>query len=102
MLLIPCPHCGSRPENEFRYAGEAHIARPAKLAEVDDAAWADFLYMRSNTKGIHFERWRHIHGCARFFNAVRDTVSDKIIASYKAGEPKPDIAALLAAKDAPP
>ncbi|OYV41918.1 MAG: hypothetical protein B7Z80_00245, partial [Rhodospirillales bacterium 20-64-7] len=24
MLLIPCPWCGVRPENEFRYAGQAH------------------------------------------------------------------------------
>ena len=26
---------------------------------------------------------------ARFFNAVRDTVTDKFIMTYKAGEPKP-------------
>ena len=38
-----------------------------------------------------FERWRHIHGCARFFNAVRDTVTDKFVMTYKAGEPKPDL-----------
>jgi len=30
-----------------------------------------------------------MHGCARFFNAVRDTVTDKFIMTYKAGEPKP-------------
>ena len=40
-------------------------------------------------RGIIFERWRHIHGCARFFNAVRDTVTDKFLMTYKAGEPKP-------------
>ena len=34
------------------------------------------------------ERWRHIHGCGRFFNAVRDTVSDKFEVTYKAGEPR--------------
>ena len=78
MLLIACPWCGARPENEFRYGGEAHIARPRDPASVDDAAWADFLYMRSNPKGMHAERWRHIHGCGRFFNCVRDTVSDRI------------------------
>ena len=36
--------------------------------------------MRSNPKGRHTERWRHIHGCGRFFNCVRDTVSDRIAA----------------------
>ncbi len=56
---------------------------------VDDAAWADFLYMRSNPKGMHAERWRHMHGCGRFFNCVRDTVSDRIIATYKPGETPP-------------
>jgi sarcosine oxidase, subunit delta len=100
MLLISCPICGARPEIEFRYAGEAHMARPTKPVELDDAAWADFLYMRSNRKGLHTERWRHIHGCARYFNAVRHTVSDRIIATYKAGEPQPDGEALLAALQA--
>jgi len=96
MLLIPCPHCGVRPENEFRYGGEAHIARPPRPTELDDAAWAEFLYLRTNPKGVHVERWRHIHGCARFFNAVRHTVSDRIVATYKAGEARPDVDALVA------
>ena len=100
MLIIPCPYCGPRPEIEFRYAGEAHVARPEKPAEVDDAGWADFLYMRSNPKGLHYERWRHNFGCARYFNAVRHTVSDRIVATYKSGEPQPDGAALLAALQA--
>ena len=91
MLLITCPWCGARPENEFRYGGEAHIARPRDPASVDDQAWADFLYMRSNPKGAHYERWRHIHGCGRFFNCMRDTVSDRILATYRPGDPKPDL-----------
>jgi sarcosine oxidase subunit delta len=89
MLLIACPWCGMRPENEFRYGGEAHIARPSDPASRDDAAWAEFLYLRSNPKGVHAERWRHIHGCGRFFNCVRDTVSDRILATYRPGEAPP-------------
>ena len=85
MLIIPCPYCGPRPENEFRYAGEAHIARPADPEALSDAAWADFLYMRTNPKGRHAERWRHVHGCGRFFNCVRDTVTDRIERTYPAG-----------------
>jgi sarcosine oxidase subunit delta len=98
MLLIPCPYCGKRPEIEFRHGGEAHIARPRDPGAVDDEAWAAFLYARTSPKGITIERWRHIHGCARFFNCVRHTVSDRIIATYKAGEPRPDVDALLAAQ----
>lgn len=83
MLLIPCPWCGPRPENEFHYGGEAGIARPLDPAGVDDAAWADFLYMRTNPKGMHRERWRHQFGCGRFFNATRDTVTDRIAGTGK-------------------
>jgi sarcosine oxidase subunit delta len=95
MLLIRCPYCAmERPEIEFRYAGEAHLARPAETTGLSDEQWADFLYMRSNPKGLHVERWHHVHGCGRFFNAVRHTVSDRILATYAAGEARPDLNAL--------
>ncbi len=51
MLLIPCPWCGPRPENEFRYCGQAHVVRPADPSVVDDAEWAAYLYLRDNPKG---------------------------------------------------
>jgi sarcosine oxidase, subunit delta len=89
MLLIPCPWCGSRPENEFHHGGEAHVVRPDDPSPVSDAAWADFLYNRTNPKGLHAERWRHIHGCGRFFNCVRDTVTDRIVTTYRPGEERP-------------
>ena len=100
MLLIDCPYCGLRPELEFRYGGEAHIARADDPSKLDDDAWTAFLYVRSNPKGLHYERWRHIHGCARFFNAVRDTVSDFFVATYVIGEPKPDLPTLMREKEA--
>lgn len=93
MLLIGCPYCGSRPELEFAYGGEAHIARPLQPAELDDEQWNAFLNLRSNPRGPHAERWRHVHGCGRFFNAVRDTRDDRILATYKVGEPKPEVTA---------
>ena len=89
MLLICCPHCGSRPELEFVYGGEAHIARPADPMSLDDESWTTFLYVRRNPKGLHAERWRHLHGCGRFFNVQRDTLSDAIVSTYPAGEPAP-------------
>ena len=90
MLLIPCPICGPRPELEFTYGGEAHVARPSDPSAVDDEAWAAHLYARSNPKGLHAERWRHVHGCGRFLNAVRDTVSDRFVTSYPACAPRPE------------
>ena len=90
MLLIECPYCDEeRPEIEFDYAGEAHIERPREPAQVSDVAWMEHLFIRSNARGVHFERWRHTHGCARFFNAVRDTVTDKFLLTYKAGRHRP-------------
>jgi sarcosine oxidase, subunit delta len=93
MLLINCPHCGmARPEIEFRYGGEAHVARAADPGTLNDEELANFLYFRSNPKGVLAERWRHNFGCGRFFNCLRDTLSDKIIAVYKADEPRPNAA----------
>ena len=84
MLLIPCPYCGKRPELEFSYGGQAHVARPRP--DAAGAEWSAFQYERSNTRGPHAERWRHIHGCGRFFNVVRDTTTDQILRSYRSGE----------------
>ena len=86
MLLIPCPYCGDRPEIEFRGGGEAHVARAADPASLSDEAWAEFLFYRTNPKGMMAERWNHAHGCQRWFNALRDTVSDRILESYRMGE----------------
>jgi sarcosine oxidase subunit delta len=94
MLLIQCPYCGDRCEIEFRHAGEAHIPRPITPASLSDTEWADYLYNRANPKGLHIERWRHVHGCGRFFNAVRDTLSDFFVMTYKLDDQRPDLVAL--------
>lgn len=75
MLLIKCPWCGERAEMEFTYGGEADIVRPTHSDQVDDRAWADYLFMRRNTFGRFREQWVHTHGCGRWFIAERDTRS---------------------------
>ncbi len=90
MMLIECPICKEkRPELEFRYAGEAHIARPENPSALSDQEWSKYLFIRTNPRGTHFERWVHTHGCAKFFNAVRNTVTDKFVMTYKCDEPRP-------------
>jgi len=91
MLLIPCPYCGPREETEFSYGGEAHIERPKNPDKLGEAAWADYLFMRSNTKGVLLERWCHSHGCRRWFNAARDTVTYEILAVYEMGKKPPKL-----------
>jgi sarcosine oxidase subunit delta len=88
MLLVHCPHCGPRPETEFHCGGEAHIARPDP-ATASDEVWAAYLFFRKNPKGVQHERWHHTQGCRRWFNAARDTVSDRFLAFYGPGEPPP-------------
>ena len=99
MLLIPCPFCGERDETEFHCGGEAHIMRPKQPGALSDDQWADYLFMRTNPKGVHFERWRHVHGCGRWFNVARGTRSDRILRVYPIGAPRPSVEA--PAPDAP-
>lgn len=89
MLQIPCPWCGPRDETEFGYGGQAHVPYPADPAALDDAAWGEFLFVRDNPKGWFAERWVHVHGCRRWCNVLRHTVTNEIAASYRPGEPRP-------------
>ena len=95
MFLIDCPHCGTRDQSEFVYAGEAHRPRPAFHDDLSEEDWARFVFMRSNPKGVHAERWVHAAGCRRFFHALRNTATDVFLATYEVGEPRPEVEADL-------
>ena len=89
MFSIECPWCGERDESEFNCVGEAHIERPLDTEKLSDEEWADYVFMRSNPKGLHREQWLHTAGCRRYFNAERDTVSYRFVGTYKIGEKAP-------------
>ncbi|WP_327341962.1 sarcosine oxidase subunit delta family protein [Streptomyces europaeiscabiei] len=89
MLLITCPWCGPRDEAEFHYGGQAHVPYPETPSALTDEEWARYLFFRDNTKGPFAERWSHAAGCRTWFNAVRDTSTNEILAVYRAGEPRP-------------
>lgn len=93
MLLIDCPHCGPRPESEFRCGGESHKVRPGPHGEVSEAEWYRYLFERENPKGILFERWCHVHGCGQWFNIARDTLTHEIRAVYLMDAAKPQVGA---------
>ena len=87
MFQIYCPHCQEfREEEEFQASGEAHIARPADPDNCSDREWGEFLYFRSNIKGLHRELWVHSAGCRKYFNIARDSQTYKVHGSYKIGE----------------
>lgn len=87
MLHIFCPYCGEhREQDEYHYAGQAHIARPDDPDNTTDETWGDYLFFRKNPRGRHQEMWVHAAGCRQYFNVVRDTITYDIEQSYRMGE----------------
>ena len=91
MLFIDCPYCGPRPETEFSYGGQAHVSYPEDPHALTDLEWAEYLFYRDNPKGEFDERWAHVAGCRKWFNAVRDTRTYEFAATYPMGAPRPTI-----------
>ncbi len=89
MFEINCPFCGTREMTEFSCHGQANIVRPLNTHELTDEEWGDYVFFRDNPKGNHYERWIHTHGCRKWFNVMRNTISDEILAVYKIGDPVP-------------
>ena len=91
MLLIHCPYCNvERPELEFAYAGEAHIARPTDPSQLDRRRLArPPLHPLQSARRCISSAGVTSMAAARFFNAARDTVSDKFVTTYKAGPAPP-------------
>ncbi|QRM53930.1 sarcosine oxidase subunit delta [Sinorhizobium sp. BG8] len=89
--LIPCPHCGQRPKEEFTIRGDASVVRPSP--EAGEPAWFAYVYQRENPRGAHKEHWFHSGGCRRWLIVERDTathhiyaVDDAATVSRKGGE----------------
>ncbi len=77
-MLLHCPVCGPREEEEFVYGGDATALRPEQPQEVSDKDWTGFVYLRTNPKGPHREFWFHRFGCRRWLTVERDTVTHRI------------------------
>ncbi|MEM7711094.1 MAG: sarcosine oxidase subunit delta [Pseudomonadota bacterium] len=88
MLLLTCPNCGlAVEETELTPGGEAHLTRmgPDSAAE----AFEGYLFLRDNAKGVVFERWRHSHGCGKWFLAARHSVTMEVFGTYPAQTTEP-------------
>jgi sarcosine oxidase, subunit delta len=79
VILIPCPYCGPRNAQEFRYVGEA-VMRPDPNATTPEG-WRVYLYTRSNPAGWAVEKWFHRAGCGRYFIVERHTMSNDVLAA---------------------
>lgn len=83
MLLLECPYCGAKcEETELSPGGEAHIKRYGPGSSDQD--FEAYLFMRENPKGVHFERWRHVYGCGKWFHVARCTQSLEVFGTYSA------------------
>lgn len=76
MLQLRCPWCGVRDEVEFRYRGDASVARPA--ADAPLAEFNAYVYVRANPCGWHREWWLHHAGCRMVFEVERHTLTHEV------------------------
>jgi len=86
MLLITCPWCGTRDEEEFTYGSVAQKRRPENSLALTDEEWARYLYVEENVRGVALERWRHTYGCRQWFHLERHTVTHAISQVVELGD----------------
>ena len=88
MLILTCPNCGiEADETELHGEGEAHLTRFGPGSQ--DADFEGYLFHRKNPRGVHFERWRHVNGCGKWFHAARCTQTLEVFGSYSAQVTEP-------------
>ena len=88
MLILECPYCGiACDETELSPGGEAHLTRFGPGSSDDE--FEEYLFIRENPRGVHFERWRHAHGCGKWFHAARDTLTMEVFGTYPAQTTEP-------------
>jgi sarcosine oxidase subunit delta len=90
-MLIPCPHCGTRPVEEFAFLGDASVKRPASNDPSSMEDWYAYVYLRDNPKGRIDEYVHHSGGCRAWLVISRDTQSHEVfgcVAAREHGKPK--------------
>ena len=88
MLILECPCCGvAAEETELHAGGEAHLKRFGPDSTEED--FAGYLFQRENPRGVHFERWRHVYGCGKWFHAARCTATLEVFGTYSAQTTEP-------------
>jgi methylglutamate dehydrogenase subunit B len=88
-MRIPCPFCGLRSHEEFTYGGDAGLVRPDPARGDAEAAFADYVYLRTNPMGLHRELWFHGAGCQSWLVLERDTVTHAVGRCFAAVERPP-------------
>jgi heterotetrameric sarcosine oxidase delta subunit len=83
-MLIKCPHCGSRPVEEYTFLGDADPERPTSNDPASMDQWFDYVYLRNNPKGRFNEYAQHSGGCRAWLVVTRDTQTHEVFATITA------------------
>ncbi len=83
-MLIPCPHCGVRPVEEFTFMGDAKPVRPASTDPASMDQWHDYVYLRDNPRGAMDEFVHHSGGCRSWLVLTRNTQNHEISSAVMA------------------
>jgi methylglutamate dehydrogenase subunit B len=83
-MLIKCPHCGTRPVEEYTFLGDARPQRPSSSDPPDMDEWFDYVYLRGNPKGRIDEYAQHSGGCRAWLVVSRDTETHEVHACMPA------------------
>jgi sarcosine oxidase subunit delta len=78
-FLLACPECGERSAYEFRFGGEVK-SRPQQ--GDNEEAWFQYIYTKTNEAGEQEEWWFHRNGCRKWFQALRDTRTNTVMATW--------------------
>ena len=84
-FLLPCPNCGPRDVNEFKYAGEVTSRPTATSGPPPLRELTAYLYLRRNVAGVQREWWCHRDGCRLWFQAERDTRDNTVLRVARPG-----------------
>jgi sarcosine oxidase subunit delta len=83
-MLIPCPHCGKRPVEEFTFLGDARPVRPTSNDPATMDQWFDYVYLRDNPRG-HFDEYvHHSGGCRSWLVVTRNTETHEVFGAVTA------------------
>jgi heterotetrameric sarcosine oxidase delta subunit len=75
-FVLTCPHCGDREVTDFAYGGEL-TARPREQPSLRELS--AYNYFRRNVAGVQREWWYHRSGCRTWFQADRDTRTNRVL-----------------------
>jgi heterotetrameric sarcosine oxidase delta subunit len=93
-FVLTCPHCGVREVADFAFGGELS-SRPREAPSLRELC--EYNYFRRNVAGVQREWWYHRSGCRTWFQAERDTRTNRVLRVALPGELDGDARGLGAA-----